>query len=231
VRLPCRAGGREVIRAIRSPAEMRGPRRRMVERLAGAVRDARVLAALEAVPRHWLVPEGLQTQAYRDHALPIGEGQTISAPSTVARMSEALELTGKEHVLEVGTGSGYQAAVLGLLAERVVSIERLPRLAAEARRALDRMGATNVVVHLGDGSLGRPADAPFDVIVVTAAAPRAPRPLLAQLAPGGRLVGPFGPRGEQRLVRVRRRPADQFASEVLGPCRFVDLVGRHGWAA
>ncbi|HTY16518.1 MAG TPA: protein-L-isoaspartate(D-aspartate) O-methyltransferase [Myxococcota bacterium] len=210
---------------------MRGPRRRMVERLARSVRDPRVLAALEAVPRHWLLPEALHTQAYRDHALPIGDGQTISAPSTVARMSEALELTGGEHVLEIGTGSGYQAALLGLLAERVVSIERLPRLAADARRALDRLGATNVVVHLGDGSLGRPADAPFDAIVVTAGAPRAPRPLLAQLAPGGRLVGPFGPRGDQRLVRVRRRPADQFVTEVLGPCRFVDLVGRHGWAA
>ena len=221
-----------MIRASRSPAEMRGPRRRMVERLARAgVRDARVLAALDAVPRHWLVPEALRGQSYRDHALPIGDGQTISAPSTVAWMTEALELAGGERVLEVGTGSGYQAAVLGLLAERIVSIERLPRLAAEARRALDRLGATNVVVHLGDGSLGRPADAPFDVIVVTAGAPEVPRPLLGQLAPGGRLVGPFGPRGSQRLVRMRHRAAGRFAAEVLGPCRFVDLVGRHGWAA
>jgi len=204
----------------------------MVERLARTgLRDPRVLAALDAVPRHWLVPEALHGQAYRDHALPIGERQTISAPSTVARMTEALELSGSERVLEIGTGSGYQAAVLGLLAERVVSIERLPRLAADARRALDRLGATNVVVHLGDGSLGRPAEAPFDAIVVTAGAPEVPKPLLGQLAAGGRLVGPFGPRGAQQLVRVRCTREGRFAAEVLGPCRFVDLVGRHGWAA
>jgi protein-L-isoaspartate(D-aspartate) O-methyltransferase len=204
----------------------------MVERLArGGVRDARVLAALEAVPRHWLVPEPLHAQAYRDHALPIGDGQTISAPSTVAAMSEALALRGTETVLEIGTGSSYQAAVLGLLAERVVSIERLPRLAAAARRALDRLGIRNVVVHLGDGSVGRIADAPYDAIVVTAGAPDLPRPLLAQLAPGGRLVAPVGPRGAQRLMRVRCHAEGHFEAETLGPCRFVDLVGRHGWAA
>ncbi len=204
----------------------------MVERLArGGLRDARVLAALEAVPRHWLVPEVLHGQAYRDHALPIGDGQTISAPSTVAAMSEALALRGSESVLEIGTGSSYQAAVLGLLAERVVSIERLPRLAAAARRALDRLGIRNVVVHLGDGSVGRLADAPYDAIVVTAGAPGLPQPLLAQLAPGGRLVAPVGPRGAQRLMRVWRQADGGFRTEELGPCRFVDLVGRHGWAA
>lgn len=213
-------------------AELRGARRRMVERLAsGGVRDRRVLAALESLPRHQLVPEALHAQAYRDHALPIGDGQTISAPSTVARMSEALELAGRERVLEIGTGSGFQAAVLGMLAERVVSIERLPRLAAAARRALDRLGIRNVVVHLGDGSLGRPHDGPYDAIVVTAGAPDLPRPLLAQLAPGGRLVAPVGPRGGQRLVRVRRTGEGRLRAETLGPCRFVDLVGRHGWAA
>lgn len=218
--------------AIRACAELRGARRRMVDRLVGAgLRDARVLSALEAVPRHWLVPEALRAQAYRDHALPIGDGQTISAPSTVARMSEALELGGRESVLEIGTGSGYQASVLGLLAERVVSIERLPRLAALARRSLDRLGVRNVVVHLGDGSLGRLAEAPYDAIVVTAGAPDLPRPLLAQLAPGGRLVAPVGPRRDQRLVRVRRTVEGRFRAEALGPCRFVDLVGRHGWAA
>lgn len=212
--------------------ELRGARRRMVERLAsGGVRDPRVLAALGSVPRHQLVPEALHGQAYQDHALPIGDGQTISAPSTVARMSEALELTGRERVLEVGTGSGFQAAVLGVLAERVVSIERLPRLAAAARRALDRLGIRNVVVHLGDGSLGRSHDGPYDAIVVTAGAPDLPHPLLAQLAPGGRLVAPVGPRGGQRLVRVRRVGEGRLRAETLGPCRFVDLVGRHGWAA
>jgi protein-L-isoaspartate(D-aspartate) O-methyltransferase len=204
----------------------------MAERLAqGGVRDPRVLAAIESIPRHWLVPEALRGQAYKDAALPIGGGQTISAPSTVAAMSAALELGGSERVLEVGTGSGYQAAVLGALVERVVSIERLPRLAASARRALDRLGVVNVVVHLGDGSLGRAADAPYDAIVLTAGAPAVPEPLLAQLAPGGRLVAPIGPRAEQRLVRIRRGPDGAFAREVLGPCRFVDLVGRHGWAA
>jgi protein-L-isoaspartate(D-aspartate) O-methyltransferase len=204
----------------------------MVERLfQEGVRDARVLAALEAVPRHWLLPEALRSQAYRDNALPIGGGQTISAPSTVAAMSAALELTGGETVLEVGTGSGYQAAVLARLAERVVSIERLPRLAAEARRALDRLGVTNVVVHLGDGSLGRPSEAPYDAILITAGAPAVPEPLLAQLGRGGCLVAPVGPRDDQRLVRIRRASNDELEREVLGPCRFVDLVGRHGWAA
>jgi protein-L-isoaspartate(D-aspartate) O-methyltransferase len=204
----------------------------MVERLASrGLRDRRVLAALEAVPRHWLVPEVLHNQAYRDHALPIGDGQTISAPSTVAAMSEALALRGSETVLEIGTGSSYQAAVLGLLAERVVSIERLPRLAAAPRLALDRLGIRNVVVHLGDGSVGRRADAPYDAIVVTAGAPELPRPLLAQLAPGGRLVAPVGPRGAQNLMRVWHLAEGGFRTEALGPCRFVDLVGRHGWAA
>src|SRR5690606_2158987 len=173
----------------------------------------------------------LHAQAYRDTALPIGDGQTISAPSTVARMSEALELTGRESVLEIGTGSAYQASVLSLLADRVVSIERLPRLAAAARLARDRLGVRNVAVHLGDGSVGWPPDAPYDAIVVTAGAPDLPRPRLAQLADGGRLVAPVGPRGRQRLVRVRRLAGGRFRAEVLGPCRFVDLVGRHGWAA
>ncbi len=121
--------------------------------------------------------------------------------------------------------------MLARLAERIVSIERLPRLAAGARRALDQLGVTNVVVHLGDGSLGRPAEAPYDAIVITAGAPAVPEPLIDQLAPGGCLVAPVGPRGEQRLVRIRRGRDDRFTREVLGPCRFVDLVGRHGWAA
>jgi protein-L-isoaspartate(D-aspartate) O-methyltransferase len=196
-----------------------------------AVADQRVLAALGAVPRHRLLPEALRERAYADLALPIGAGQTIAAPSVVAAMTEALELRGEESVLEVGTGSGYQAAVLARLAARVVSIERLPRLAADARRALDTLGVTNVLVHLGDGSKGRAADAPFDAIVVTAGGPEVPQPLLQQLAPAGRLVGPFGAREEQALVRMRRTGPDSFEREVLGRCRFVDLVGTHGWAA
>ena len=205
-------------------------RRRMLERLAAdGIGDARVLAAFEAVPRERLVPEALRPQAYRDTALPIGEGQTISAPGIVAAMTSALALQGTETVLEVGTGSGYQAAILSHLAARVISVERVPRLAARARRVLDDLGIVNVLVYLGDGTRGRRADAPFDAIVVTAGGPTIPEPLLEQLAPGGRLVGPFGEREEQRLVRVRREGDGSFREEVIGRCRFVDLIGAHGW--
>jgi protein-L-isoaspartate(D-aspartate) O-methyltransferase len=209
------------------------PRRRMVERLAaGGLSDPRVMAALEAVPRHRLIPDALSGKAYDENAaLPIGEGQTISAPAIVAAMSEALELRGDEEVLEVGTGSGYQAAVLSRLAARVVSVERVPRLAASARSALDRLGVSNVIVYLGDGTAGRPNDAPFDAIVVTAGGPEVPPPLLEQLAPGGRLVGPFGTREEQQLLRIRRAEDGSLSQELLGRCRFVDLLGTHGWAA
>lgn len=202
----------------------------MAERLARAgVNDPRVLAAFASVPRHKLLPDALAGQAYRDAALPIGEGQTISAPGVVAAMTQALALAGHETVLEVGTGSGYQAAILAGLAARVVSIERVPKLAAAARRTLDALGIANVVVYLGDGTRGRPSDAPFDAIVVTAGGPEVPEPLLAQLAIGGRLVGPFGERHEQRLVRVRRVDSRRYSREVIGRCRFVDLVGAHGW--
>jgi protein-L-isoaspartate(D-aspartate) O-methyltransferase len=207
------------------------PRRRMVERLArSGIRDARVLAALAAVPRHALVPEALGHRAYHDAPLPIGRGQTISAPATVAAMSAALALSGGEKVLEIGTGSAYQAAVLSRLAARVISVERVPALASRARRALDRLGVANVVVQLGDGTRGWPAEAPYDAIVVTAGGPEVPAPLLEQLASGGRLIGPFGARGAQRLMRVRRdRRGRLLAPEVLGAARFVDLVGEHGW--
>jgi protein-L-isoaspartate(D-aspartate) O-methyltransferase len=208
------------------------PRRRMAERLARAgLQDPRVIDALTTVPRHLLVPEALRGEAYRDAALPIGDGQTISAPSVVAAMSEALELRGGETVLEIGTGSGYQTAILSKLARHVVSIERVPRLAARARSALDRLGVTNAIVHLGDGTTGRPQDGPYDAILVTAAGREVPEPLLAQLGPAGRLVGPFGARDAQRLLRVRRDADGGFTREVLGRCRFVDLVGTHGWAA
>jgi len=209
----------------------RVPRQRMLERLArSGLRDPRVLEALAAVPRHALVPEALGHRAYDEAPLPIGAGQTISAPATVAAMSAALELAGREKVLEVGTGSAYQAAVLARLAARVISVERVPALASRARRALDRLGVSNVVVHLGDGTRGWPPEAPYDAIVVTAGGPTLPEPLLAQLAPGGRLIGPFGPRGAQRLMRVRRDARGRLrAPELLGEARFVDLVGDHGW--
>lgn len=204
----------------------------MLERLrAAGIRDARVLAAMAQVPRHELVPEALRHGAYGVRALPIGEGQTISSPEVVARMSEALELRGHESVLEIGTGSAYQAAVLSKLAARVVSVERVPGLANRARSALDRLGVRNVVVHLGDGTRGWPQGAPWEAIVVTAGGPDLPAPLLEQLAADGRLVGPFGPRGGQELLRVHKQAGGRLRRETLAPCRFVDLVGEHGWAA
>ncbi len=207
-------------------------RRRFVDRVsADGIRDLRVLGAFAAIPRHRLIPEALRGQAYRDSALPIGEGQTISAPGIVARMTEALELDASESILEVGTGSGYQAAILSRLAGRVISIERIPRLAAAARSSLDRLGIHNVVVYLGDGTRGRLEDAPYDAIVVTAGGPVVPQPLLDQVAVGGRLVGPFGPRGEQKLLRFRRRMDGSFGREELAHCRFVDLIGQWGWIA
>jgi len=207
-------------------------RRRMAERLReSGIRDERVLEAISLVERDRLIPEALREQAYRITPLPIGDGQTISAPDVVATMTQAAQLEGRETVLEVGTGSGYQAAILARLAARVISIERIPRLASRARRALDELGVTNVVVHLGDGTQGRPSDAPFDAVLVTAGGPSIPAPLLDQLAPGGRLVGPFGPRGAQQLVRVVREPDGGFRQEVLARCTFVDLIGAHGWVA
>lgn len=205
-------------------------RRRFLERLRSAgVDDPRVLEAFAAVPRHLLVPEALRDQAYKETPIPIGEGQTISAPAVVAAMTMALELEGHERVLEIGTGSGYQAAILAQLVSQVVSIERIPRLAARARTALDRCGVVNVVVYLGDGTRGRPDLAPFDRIVVTAGGPEVPKQLLDQLVPGGMLVGPFGVRGAQQLTRVRYRGDDRFSREVLGACDFVDLIGQNGW--
>ena len=206
-------------------------RRRLVQRLkARGIRDARVLAAFEDVPRHDLVPEALWGQAYKDTALPIGEGQTISAPGIVATMTAALGLTGGESILEVGTGSGYQAAILSRLVSRVISIERIPELAQKARVGLEALGVGNVELILGDGTCGYPEGAPFDGIVVTAGGPDVPRPLLEQLKVGGRLVGPFGPKDRQVLVRMRRTGRARFTREELGSCLFVDLIGRNGWA-
>ncbi len=205
-------------------------RRRFLERLRNAgVNNPRVLRAFAEVPRHLLIPEALRDRAYQETPIPIGEGQTISAPGVVATMTMALQLEGHERVLEIGTGSGYQAAILSRLASEVVSIERIPRLAASARSALDRFGVTNVVVFLGDGTRGRPDLAPYDRIVVTAGGPEVPRPLLEQLAPDGMLVGPFGQRRSQKLTRFRRRSDGGYSGEILGECDFVDLIGQNGW--
>ncbi len=207
-------------------------RERLVGRLREAgVRDPAVLAAFGRVLRHRLVPEALRHQAYLDRPLLIGDGQTISAPGTVAVMTESAQLCASDAVLEIGTGSGYQAAILATLASRIVSIERIPRLAARARSGLDALGVSNVVVHLGDGTQGRACDGPYDAILVTAGGPLVPEPLLHQLAPGGRLVGPFGERGSQELLRIRKRRDGDWVRESLGPCSFVDLIGEHGWAA
>ena len=205
-------------------------RRAMVEEQLRerGVRSPRVLEAMRKVPRHLFVPEDCVAGAYTDQPLPIGEGQTISQPYMVAVMTEALELTGTERVLEVGTGSGYQAAVLSLLAGEVYTVESHASLAVAARRRLARLGYANVHVHSGDGTLGLPELAPFDAIVVTAAAPKLPPPLVEQLAEGGRLVIPVGQADQQELLQVRKT-GDKTTSRVLHYCRFVPLVGRHGW--
>jgi protein-L-isoaspartate(D-aspartate) O-methyltransferase len=191
--------------------------------------DVTVLAAMRRVPRHLFVEPMLAERAYEDNPLPIGERQTISQPYMVALMSEALELAPGARVLEVGTGSGYQAAVLAEMGVRVVSLERIPVLAERARALLDRLGhGERVTIEMADGTLGWPRGAPYDAIVVTAGAPQIPRPLIEQLAPRGRLVLPMGEDELQTLVRLRRGPAG-LVEEYLGECRFVKLLGSHGW--
>jgi protein-L-isoaspartate(D-aspartate) O-methyltransferase len=206
-------------------------RERMVaEQLeARGIEDGRVLEAMRRVPRHLFVDAELQDHAYEDTPLPIGEQQTISQPYMVALMSETLALRPGERVLEVGTGSGYQAAVLAELGGSVITLERLPMLAERARRVLGALGYLDrVTVEVADGSRGWPAGAPYDVIVVTAAAPAIPRPLVPELADGGRLVLPMGEEELQMLVRIRRTPAG-LVEDCLGACRFVPLRGSHGW--
>ena len=208
------------------------PRRSMVERQirARGISSSRVLEAMMAVPRHEFVPASMRAEAYADKAISIGEGQTISQPYMVAAMTDALELTGNERVLEVGTGSGYQAAVLSLLAREVLSVESHPTLARAAQQRLERLGFTNVHVHTGDGSVGLAEAGPFDAILITAAAPEVPPLLGAQLREGGRLVAPIGSHVDQELVQVRKVNGE-LRSRALFGCRFVPLVGRHGWPA
>jgi protein-L-isoaspartate(D-aspartate) O-methyltransferase len=205
-------------------------RRRMVEDQlrARGIADERVLAAMERVPRELFVPEAYRHVAYDDAALPIGEGQTISQPYMVARICEVLALQGDERVLDVGTGSGYQAAVLAELASEVHTIERLPTLADRARDALAAAGYERVRVRVGDGTLGLPEHAPFAAIAVAAAAPTVPPSLYAQLEPGGRLVVPVGGRGGQELQLVVRSPEGPAVLRSV-PCRFVPLVGAEGF--
>jgi protein-L-isoaspartate(D-aspartate) O-methyltransferase len=204
----------------------------MVERqLRGRdLRDERVLAAMAAVPRELFVPAEVRGRAYDDRALPIGHGQTISQPYMVALICELLGLAGTERVLDVGTGSGYQAAVLSRLAAEVDTIERVPGLAERAAAALREAGCDNVRVHVGDGTLGLPERAPFDAIAVAAAAPHLPRPLYEQLRPGGRMAVPVGSLRGQELQLVVRSPEGPAVLRSV-PCRFVPLVGEEGWGA
>lgn len=215
-----------------SPGDHAVPRARMVEeqlRRRG-IADPRVLATLGKLPRHRFVEEALAGRAYGDHPLPIGEGQTISQPYMVALMTEALELRGHERVLEIGSGCGYQTAVLAELSGKVFAVERLKRLADRAIATLDDLGYYNVLVRVGDGSSGWPEEAPFDVILVAAAGPEVPPPLLEQLAPSGRLVMPVGAPGRQSLRKAVREEGGIRWTE-LGDCVFVRLIGKHAWTA
>jgi protein-L-isoaspartate(D-aspartate) O-methyltransferase len=186
---------------------------------------------METIPRHLFVDEGLIDQSHSDNPLPIGEKQTISQPYIVALMTEALELKGKERILEIGTGSGYQTAILAHLADRVFSIERIASLATRARKILDQLNFYNVAIRVGDGSYGWKEEAPFDAIITTAAAPKIPQYLVEQLVVGGRLVVPVGSRDVQTLYKLTRVAEDlsQMKTEDLGGCRFVSLIGESGW--
>jgi len=204
-------------------------RDRMVRLVAErGVSDARVLEAMRTIPRHHFVPEHMRAQAYGDHALPIGANQTISQPYVVARMTELLKVESGHSVLEVGTGSGYQTAILSKLARRVFSLERISDLAHNAIDRMRRLGLENVKIQTFDGTVGWSDMAPFDRILVTAGAPKAPQPLLDQLRPGGRLLIPEGGRDEQRLVVYRKLRQGVRRSEGEA-VMFVPLVGRHGW--
>ncbi len=205
-------------------------RAKMVEEqiIGRGIKDSRVIGAMKKVPRHLFVEEALQSQAYNDRPLPIGEKQTISQPYMVALMTEALELKGGERVLEIGTGSGYQTAILAELAQEVFSVERIRSLAIRARKLLYDLGYFNVEIKIFDGTFGWPEKGPFDAIIVTAGSPNIPRPLYEQLTIGGRLVIPVGDSETQDLVRITKTEAG-MKKEDLGGCRFVKLIGKYGW--
>jgi protein-L-isoaspartate(D-aspartate) O-methyltransferase len=205
-------------------------RERMVKNqlIPRGIADENVLRAMGKVQRHLFVEEALVGEAYNDHPLPIGHKQTISQPYIVALMTEALELTGREKVLEIGTGSGYQTAVLAELSDRVYTIERIAPLLEKSKRLLESLGYRNIYFKAYDGTLGWEDFSPFDAIMVTAGAPNVPDPLRKQLADGGRMIIPIGNRYSQDLIRVTRTK-DRFVEKNLGGCRFVDLIGEHGW--
>lgn len=206
-------------------------RKRMIESqiVARGINDSRLIDAMMKIPRHIFVEEAMAAQAYSDSALPIGEKQTISQPYMVALMTEMLHLTGTEKVLEIGTGSGYQTAILARLAARVYTIERIRTLALKARKALDSLGILNINLRIEDGTCGWEAEAPFDAIVVTAGAPDIPRHLIDQLDIGGRVVIPIGNQSEQLLVRFTKGADGSVSREESVNCRFVKLIGQFGW--
>jgi protein-L-isoaspartate(D-aspartate) O-methyltransferase len=213
-----------------TPHDFTWARERMVqEQLAGrGITDARVLAALRRIPRHLFIDPGIVNRAYDDSALPIGEKQTLSQPYMTARMTEALALEGNEKVLEVGTGSGYQTALLAEICFNVFSVEKIRILSRKARALLDQLGYQNIALHVGDGTIGWSEHAPYDAIIVSAGSPSTPKPLLDQLALNGRLVIPVGDEQSQVLLRVTRT-RDGFTREQLGECKFVKLFGKYGW--
>jgi protein-L-isoaspartate(D-aspartate) O-methyltransferase len=213
------------------PQEYRGARRRLVEQLQDqGIKDLSVLHAIDAVQRHLFVPTGVRHRAYEDSALPIGNGQTISQPSIHARYLELLRLKGSEKVLEIGTGSGYQTALLSRLASQVFSIERIAPLLEKAREVLQGMNANNISFMLGDGTLGWRQFAPFDAILVGAAAPEVPEAYVEQLADGGRLLIPLGDREEQVLYLFTKK-GPELEREEIAPVRFVPLIGKHSWGS
>jgi protein-L-isoaspartate(D-aspartate) O-methyltransferase len=212
------------------PPDYDKERNRMVEDqiVARGVQDPRVLAAMRKVPRHEFMPEALRDRAYGDHAMPIGESQTISQPYIVAVMTELLELKASDRVLEIGTGSGYQAAVLAELCEKVFTVERVKHLADKARATLDRLGYRGIAMKVFDGTYGWKDMGPFDAIIVTAASPDIPGPLVEQLKEGGRMVVPVGERYSQVLMKVVKTASGVLRSVGI-PCIFVPLIGNHGW--
>jgi protein-L-isoaspartate(D-aspartate) O-methyltransferase len=206
----------ERLRMVRDQVEARG------------VEDRRVLDAMREIPRHLFIPDEFGAAAYHDRPLPIGSGQTISQPYIVGLMTSLLELKQNDKVLEIGAGSGYQAAILSKLARRVITVERLPEIASKAMGMMQSLGISNVTVVVGDGTLGYAQDAPYDGIIITAASPDIPLPLIDQLADKGRLVAPVGPRDLQQLVRIRKQ-GDRLNREMFGGVVFVPLLGCHGW--
>jgi protein-L-isoaspartate(D-aspartate) O-methyltransferase len=210
--------------------DYRFARERMVKNqlMPRGITDKRVLTAMGKVQRHLFMEEALLGEAYNDHPLPIGHKQTISQPYIVALMTQALGLSGKEKVLEIGTGSGYQTAVLAELSAKVCTIERIRPLMEKARYILQELGYNNILFKSYDGTLGWEEYAPYDAIIITAGAPSVPEPLLGQLAEGGRMIVPVGDKSSQELIKITRKK-DSYDKKSLGGCRFVDLIGAHGW--